>query len=113
MKNLITLLACAAALTLSTTARAAEKEKEVELKGEGCCLKCELKKSDSCQNAISVKEKDGKSTLYILEKNDVSNAFHSNLCKGPAKVVAKGVVKKQGDKNLFVASKIEKADNKK
>ena len=112
MKSIFTLLACAAALALSTTTRAAdkEKEKEQEIKGEGCCLKCEMKKSDSCQNVISVKEKDGKSTLYILEQNDVSKAFHKNLCSSTAKVIAKGVVKKDGDKNILVASKIEKAD---
>ena len=110
MKNIITILACATALTLATTSRAADKEKEQEIKGEGCCLKCEMKKSDTCLNAISVKEKDGKTTLYVLEHNDVSKAFHKNLCSSTAKVVAKGVVKKQGDKNILVASKIEKAE---
>jgi hypothetical protein len=110
MKKILTLLACASALALSTSTRAAEKEKEQEIKGEGCCLKCEMKKSDSCQNVIAVKDKDGKSTLYILEQNDVSKAFHKNLCSSTAKVVAKGVVKKDGDKHILVASKIEKAD---
>jgi len=105
-----TVFTLAFALSLSLSVRAAEKEKEQELKGEGCCLKCELKKADSCQNVISVKDKDGKSTLYVLEQNDVSKAFHSTLCKGTTKVVAKGVVKKQGDKHILVASKIEKAD---
>lgn len=108
MKTLATLLAAVAALSLATATRAAEKEKEQEIKGTGCCLKCEMKKSDSCQNVIAVKEKDGKTTLYLLEKNDVSNAFHKNLCSTTAKVVAKGVVKKDGDKNILVASKIEK-----
>ena len=112
MKNLIALLACVVSVSLSTAARAADKEKEQELKGDGCCLKCELKKSDSCQNVVSVKGKDGKSTLYILEQNDVSKAFHKNLCGGPAKVIAKGVVKKDGDKHILVASKIEKAEKK-
>lgn len=110
MKNLLTTLALALAVSTSLSLRAADKEKEQEIKGEGCCLKCELKKADSCQNAITVKEKDGKSTLYILEQNDVSKAFHSTLCKGTTKVIAKGVVKKQGEKNLLVVSKIEKAD---
>lgn len=110
MKTILTLLACAATLTFSTTSRAADKEKEQEIKGEGCCLKCEMKKSDSCQNVIAVKEKDGKTTLYVLEQNDVSKAFHKNLCSSTAKVVAKGVVKKDGDKHILVASKIEKAE---
>lgn len=104
------MLGCAAALAFSFTTRAAEKEKEQEIKGEGCCLKCAMKKSDSCQNVIAVKEKDGKSTIYLLEQNEVSKAFHKNLCQGSAKVVAKGVVKKDGDKNILTVSKIEKAE---
>lgn len=113
MKNVITILACAAALVLSNASRAADKEKEQELKGDGCCLKCQMHKSDSCQNVLAVKEKDGKTTVYVLEQNEVSKKFHSNLCQGPAKIVAKGVVKKDGDKNILVASKLEKAEAKK
>ncbi len=106
MKSFITTLACAVALALTTTARAEEAEKEI--KGEGVCLKCELKKAESCQNAIRVKEKDtDKEVLYVLEHNDVSKAFHSKICGGPKKVVAKGKVKKDGEKNILVASKIE------
>lgn len=112
MKNLITLAAVSLALTVSLVARAAEAKDEKELKGDGLCLKCELKKSDACQNVVRVKEKDGKETLYIMEKNDVSNAFHKNICGGPKKVVAKGTVKKDGDKNILVASKIELDEKK-
>lgn len=104
MKSLITTLGCVLALALASSVRA-EETKEVEIKGEGMCLKCELKKSDACQNAIRVK-KDGKETLYILEANDVSKAFHKNVCSGVHKVVAKGKVKKDGEKNILVASKI-------
>lgn len=108
MKNLIAILSCAAALALTSSVRAEEAEKEI--KGEGLCLKCELKKSKECQNAIRVKTKvDGKEkeVLYILDQNDVSKAFHGNVCKEVKKVVAKGKVKKDGDKNILVASKIE------
>lgn len=109
MKPIVSLIACALAFTLSTAARAAE---EKEIKGEGLCLKCELKKSDKCQNGIRVKDKDGKETLYVLEKNKVSDDFHNNICGGVKKVVAKGTVKKDGDKHILVASKIELDDKK-
>lgn len=114
MKAFFTPLAVALALSLSFAARAADKDKdaEKEIKGEGLCLKCELKKADKCTNAIRVKEKDGKETLYVLEANDVSNAFHKNLCSAVVKVVAKGKVKKDGDKNILVASKIDKDEKK-
>jgi len=110
MKTFVTILGVVLALGLSASVRAEDAEKEI--KGEGLCLKCELKKADKCTNAIRVKEKDGKETLYILEANDVSNAFHKNVCSAVVKVVAKGMVKKDGDKNILVASKIEKDDKK-
>jgi hypothetical protein len=109
MKSFLSILGVVLALGLSTSVRAEDAEKEI--KGEGLCLKCELKKADKCTNAIRVK-KDGKETLYVLEANDVSNAFHKNVCSAVVKVVAKGKVKKDGDKNILVASKIEKDDSK-
>jgi hypothetical protein len=109
MKQFVTILACAAALAFLNTARAADEEKEI--KGEGMCLKCELKKADKCQNAIRVKEGD-KETIYILEANEVSKAFHKNVCSEVKKVIAKGKVKKEGDKNILVASKIELDEKK-
>ncbi len=113
MKQFVTILACAMALALSHTVRAAEAGgKEKEIKGEGCCMKCELKKADECQNAIKVKE-NGKEVLYILEPNKVSKDFHSKVCRGPHKVIAKGTVKKDGDKMILVASKIELAPEQK
>lgn len=110
MKSFLSILGVVLALGLSDSVRAEEAEKEI--KGEGLCLKCELKKADKCTNAIRVKEKDGKETIYVLEANDVSNAFHKNVCSAVIKVVAKGKVKKDGDKNILVASKIEKDDSK-
>lgn len=102
MKTILTLIAAALALTLSAHAQ----EKEKTIKGEGLCLKCELKKADKCQNAIRTKE-DGKEVLYTLEQNKVSTDFHKHLCSSTAKVVAVGTVKKDGDKTILVASKIE------
>ena len=113
MKSLVTTLACALALVASLSLRAADaKPEEKEIKGDGMCLKCELKKSKDCQNVIRVKAKDGKETLYLLEKNDVSGAFHKNVCSAVKKVTAKGVVKKDGDNLILVASKIELDDKK-
>ncbi len=105
MKSFLTTLGIVLALGLSSAVRAEEGEKEI--KGEGLCLKCELKKADKCTNAIRVK-KDGKETIYVLEDNAVSKAFHKNVCSAVVKVTAKGVVKKDGDKNILVAAKIEK-----
>jgi hypothetical protein len=104
MKTLIALFAIAG---LSLAAHAsAHAEKEKTIKGEGLCLKCELKKADKCINGIRVKE-DGKEVVYELEQNEVSKAFHKHLCSGTAKVVAVGTVKKDGDKHILTVAKIE------
>ena len=108
MKPFLTILGVVLALGFSSNVRAEEKDAEKEIKGDGLCLKCELKKADKCTNAIRVKGKDGKETIYVLEKNDVSDAFHKNVCSAVVKVTAKGKVKKDGDKHILVASKIEK-----
>ena len=110
MKSLITSLVCAAAMALYFSARAEDAEKEI--KGEGLCLKCELKKADKCTNGIRVKDKDGKETIYELEANQVSKDFHSNICGGVKKVVAKGKVKKDGEKHILTASKISLDEKK-
>lgn len=112
MKHLLTLVACALAFTLTTSVRAADAKDEKELKGDGLCLKCELKKADKCTNAVRVKDKDGKETIYTLEDNEVSKAFHKNVCGGPKKVVAKGKIKKDGEKHILVASKIDLDEKK-
>lgn len=82
--------------------------KEVTIKGKGCCEKCCLKTADECTNAVTV-EKDGKKITYHLVQNDVSKAFHDNICKKPADVVVTGTCKKVGDKLEVTASKIELA----
>lgn len=101
MKNVSKLIA---AFALATAVAFAADEKTI--KGEGLCAKCELKEAKSCQNAIKVKDGD-KSIVYYLEQNDVSKAFHKNLCSGKAKVVAKGEVKEKDGKKILIASKIE------
>jgi hypothetical protein len=81
-------------------------DKEVTLTGEGQCAKCSLKKSDSCQNTVTV-EKNGKKTTYYIEKNKVANDFHKNICQATKEIKATGSVKEVDGKQVLVASKIE------
>jgi hypothetical protein len=46
---------------------------------------------------------------YYLVQNDVSKAFHQNVCQEAKKVTATGTVKKVDGKNEFTVSKIELA----
>jgi hypothetical protein len=107
MKRLLgIMLATITAMGLAAVTFAADKAKEKTIKGEAMCAKCELGETPSCQNAIRVKEGD-KTVMYYLEQNDVSKAFHDNVCSSTKKVVATGTVKEVGGKQQFTASKIE------
>ena len=103
MKHLAKLTFAVALAGGFLTVNAAEKT----VTGEGSCAKCNLKKADSCQNAVSVKDGD-KTTVYFLT-GDASKAFHKNLCSGSMKVTVTGTPSKDGDKHVLAVSKIEAA----
>jgi uncharacterized protein DUF6370 len=94
-------------LTLTTPTFAAEKERTIT--GEGKCAKCALHETEKCQNVIQVENKQGKKRTYYLAQNDVSKAFHDNLCKESKKVTATGTVKKEDGKYVMTVTKIELA----
>ena len=84
-----------------------EKEaKERTITGEGKCGKCALKETEKCQNVIQV-ERNGKTRTYYVVDNEVSKAFHKNICSDTKKVTATGKVKKDGDKFMLTATKME------
>ncbi len=97
-------------LALATPAFAADSPKEKTITGEAKCAKCLLHEGDKCQTVIQVENKKGKTVSYYLTENDVSKAFHENVCKEAKKVTATGTVKKVEGKNEFTVSKIALAD---
>ena len=108
MKKLIaTLLAVSAvAFMLAASASAESKGKTLTLSGKGCCGKCCLKETESCQNVLTV-EKDGKKTKYYLVQNEVSKGFHSQICETVKNITVTATCKKVGDKLELTAEKIE------
>ena len=54
-------------------------------------------------------EKDGKKTKYYLAQNDVSKAFHSQICETIKNITVTGTCKKVGDKLEVTPEKIEAA----
>jgi len=96
--------------TVATPSFGGDKAKEKTITGEAKCAKCMLKESDKCQTVIQVENKKGKTINYYLTQNDVSKAFHANVCQEAKKVTATGTVKKVDGKNEFTASKIELAN---
>jgi hypothetical protein len=104
---LFTALAGLLLLALATPSFGADTPKERTITGEAKCAKCMLKEGDKCQTVIQTENKNGKTVNYYVADNDVSKAFHQNVCKEAKKVTATGTVKKVDGKNEFTASKIE------
>jgi len=102
MKKLMLSLLAVTALTMTTRA----DDKAVTLTGEGMCAKCELSETKKCQNAVKV-TKDGKSTVYYLEDNQLSKDFHKNLCSSTAKITVTGTVAEKDGKRVLTATKID------
>ena len=112
MKKLSILFAAVAGLALlvlATPSSAAEKGKEVTIKGEAKCAKCALKESDKCQTVIQSENKKGKMVTYYLADNDVAKGFHENVCTSSKEVTATGTVKKVKGKQQLTASSIRLA----
>lgn len=104
MKSILRLTAIAVVSLFAYTASAADKEQTFTGKGE--CAKCALKKAESCQMAITVKE-EGKDKTYLLENNDVTKAYHKNICQTDKKVKVVGTFKEVDGQKIIVAKKIE------
>jgi hypothetical protein len=100
MKKLIQLTAVIAALSVPALAE--------EIKGEATCAKCTLKTATACQMAITV-TKDGKKETYLVDQNDVSKGFHSQICKDTKQIVADGTITEKDGKKTIALTKIEAA----
>jgi len=66
---------------------------KVELKGDLCCAKCELKIEGvtKCANAIKVKEGD-KDVVYILEDKGGGAPYHGDICQAVKPGTVTGVI---------------------
>jgi hypothetical protein len=95
-------------LLIATGGLLAADAKEVTVTGEGACAKCSMHETEDCQTAITTTE-NGQKVVYYLADNAVSENFHKNVCKAPAKVTATGTVEMKDGKNILTASKIEVA----
>ena len=110
LKTLIATVSAIAVLGMMTTSFAAEKSaKERTITGTAKCGKCALKETDECQTVIERAGKGGKTQKIYVENNDVAKDFHKTICKEAdgKKVKATGSIKKDGDKMVLTASKIE------
>ena len=105
MKKLTLLTTILAALALPAFAADTTK-----IEGEAVCAKCNLKTATECQAAITVTGADGKKETILADNNDVSKAFHKNICKDTKKVKAEGVITEKDGKKTIALTKIEAAE---
>jgi hypothetical protein len=82
---------------------------DTKVTGEATCAKCDLKKADSCQMAIKVKNADGKEELILADNNKIAKDFHSNICKKTEKVNAEGTITEKDGQKTIALTKVELA----
>jgi magnesium-transporting ATPase (P-type) len=85
------------------------EKKEVTIKGNITCAKCELKKETKCMTVI-VEKKDGKDIIYYFVKAS-DDKFHEDICSGGMKGSVTGIVTEK-DKKKYVEVKELKYDKK-
>jgi hypothetical protein len=104
MKTILSLIST----VVFTASVALAADKEVTITGEGKCAKCALKKSDTCQNVVEVKNGDQTKVYYLT--GDISKGFHKNVCTTTAKVKATGIQTEKDGKLELAVTKIEKVE---
>ena len=102
------MLAMVLTTTLATRTVADETAMLAEqtITGWGMCNKCVNHVGTDCQTIIQSKE-DGQTVTYYLVNNDVSKAFHKNVCTTKEQVKATGTVQEVDGKKLLTASHLE------
>ena len=97
------------ALVCLFTARTQAADKEVTLKGEIMCAKCELKEAKKCTTAIVVKE-DGKDVTYYFNDKGAKESYHEAVCGGGRKEgTVVGMVSEKEGKKYVKPEKVEYA----
>lgn len=79
----------------------ADDAKEETLKGTITCGKCDLKKVEKCHTVIKVGDK-----IYWFDEAS-SKKFHKEICTEAKEGTVVGTVKKDGDKLIVTATKVE------
>ena len=107
--KLLALAMTLAALATAAQARPDDKpnddKKEVTLKGDICCAKCELKKTDKCATVIRVKE-DGKEVVYYFDK-DADKKYHKPICMEVKEGTVVGKVTEKDGKKTITVTKLD------
>jgi hypothetical protein len=101
MIRVLSALFAVALLVAFVGAPAVAADKEETLKGTITCGKCDLKMVDKCHTVIKVGDK-----IYWFDA-DSSKKFHKEICTEAKEGTVVGTVKKDGDKMVVTATKVE------
>ena len=82
-----------------------DKNKEVTLKGDVCCAKCELGMGDKCATVIRVKE-SGKDVIYYFDA-DAHKKHHAPVCKAVKEGTVMGKISEKDGKKIVTVTKLE------
>lgn len=93
---------CALALVFVATA---DDKKEVTVKGAVCCAKCELKKGDSCNAVVVVKDGDKEETYYFDAESQ--EKFGKECCKEKKMASVTGTTTEKDGKKWISVTKVE------
>lgn len=102
MQRLGTVLTAVALLIVANCVQA--QDKQVTLKGNITCARCELNKAKACATVIVVKE-DGKEVIYYFD-SAAHKKYHGEICKAGKEGEVTGTVSKEGDRLVIKVSKV-------
>jgi hypothetical protein len=97
-------LSLVCALALVSFVRADDK-KEITVKGDVCCAKCEMKKQDTCNAVILVRAGD-KEEIYYFDA-DSQEKHGQECCKEKKPATITGTVTEKDGKKWIAVTKIE------
>ena len=104
------LLVAGLLVAVFTSCSTMHKSDEVTMTGMMVCGKCKLHITPECQNVLQVTDQNGNTVNYFLAQNDVSKAFHDNICQNDGeKTIVTGTVEEKDGKEMMTASKIDAA----
>jgi hypothetical protein len=109
MKTLVSSSLALAVFLFVVAGVRAEDNKEITLKGELLCAKCELKEEGvkKCQTVLQVKQDDKVVNYYFKDKGS-KEEYHESVCGGGRKqATVTGVLTEKSGKKWITPSKVQ------
>jgi hypothetical protein len=107
MRSIVTGALVVAVAGFVAAGLSADDKKEVTLKGQILCAKCELKEKSKCTTAIAVQE-SGKEVIYYFLDKGTAEEYHEAVCGGGRKEgTVTGTVSEKDGKKYVTPKKVE------